>query len=353
MRVAIIGAGLQGRRRAPVLTDFSDTKLTMVTAARLETAQLLAEKMNCEAGQGWETAVRRDDIDAVVVCTPPDSHARISIAAMEHGKHVLCEKPLARTVDEAEAMLRTARASPVRLKCGFNHRHHPAIQRARKLMQEGAIGAPLFLRSRYGICGRPGYEQEWRADTRVVSGGQLMEQGIHVIDLFRWFVGDIQEVSAFTATSHWQMQPLEDNAFVLLRAATGVMASLHSSLTQWKNLFSFEVFGEDGYLIVEGLGGGYGTETLRRGKRAFGEPFQDEVVEFRGGDVSWHEEWKEFAAAIRDGREPLGNGVDGLEALKVVFAAYESAKRREVVSCQEIGRQAKDVLQAQSARSAE
>src|SRR3970282_849604 len=173
MRVAIIGAGLQGRRRAPVLTDFSDTKLTMVTAARLETAQLLAEKMNCEAGQGWETAVRRDDIDAVVVCTPPDSHARISIAAMEHGKHVLCEKPLARTVDEAEAMLRTARASPVRLKCGFNHRHHPAIQRARKLMQEGAIGAPLFLRSRYGICGRPGYEHEGRGGESGRGGGGI------------------------------------------------------------------------------------------------------------------------------------------------------------------------------------
>lgn len=211
------------------------------------------------------------------------------------------------------------------LKCGFNHRHHPGIQQARRWFEEGRAGEPLFVRARYGIGGRPGHEQEWRADPSIVSGGQLMEQGIHVVDLARWFLGDFTQVTAFVETQFWHTAPLEDNAFALFRTATGAVASIHSSLTQWKNLFSFELGGRDGYIAVEGLGGSYGTERAIFGKRDFTAPFAEEIVEYRGEDRSWLEEWKEFAAAIREDREPLGNAADGLEALRLVCAAYEAA----------------------------
>jgi predicted dehydrogenase len=331
MRVGIVGAGLQARRRGPVLLQSPETKLVVVGAAHLESAKHLAARLGCEAAEGWEPVVARDDLDAVIVVTPPHLHAAISLAALRNGMHVLCEKPLARTMDEARAMVAAAETAGRVLKCGFNHRHHPAVQQARRWFEEGRIGEPLFIRARYGIGGRPGYEQEWRADPEIVSGGQLMEQGIHAVDLARWFLGEFSQVTAFAETRFWNTGPLEDNAFALYRTPAGAVASIHSSLTQWKNLFSFELYGRDGYIAVEGLGGGYGTERSIFGKRDFAAPFAEEVVEFRGEDRSWHEEWKEFVAAIEERREPLGSARDGFEAMRLVFAAYEAAKAGRTV----------------------
>jgi predicted dehydrogenase len=287
--------------------------------------------MNCEAAVGWQEIVTRRDIDIILVCTPPDSHAAISISALQHGKHVLCEKPLARTIAEAEAMVEASVSTGLTLKCGFNHRHHPAIEAAHELFQEGALGTPLFGRCVYGIGGRPGYEDEWRADPKVAAGGQFMDQGIHAVDLFRWFFGDFQEVTGLTAAQYWKTSPLEDNGFALLRNPSGVIASIHSSLTQWKNIFQFEVYGSDGYIRVEGLGGGYGTEILVFGKRDFHAPFKEQITEFRGSDRSWFQEWKEFLEAIEEKREPIGNGLDGLSALKVVMAVYKAAATGQLI----------------------
>jgi len=327
VRVGIIGAGLQGGRRGPVVRDFPGTELVTIASAHGKTAKILADRLGCQPTVGWESLVERKDIDAVLVCTPPHLHAAISIAAMKTGKHVLCEKPLAKTIAEAVEMVEASRANGVKLKCGFNHRHHPGIQKAKQWFDDGLIDGANFIRCRYGIGGRPNYEQEWRADPKIVGGGHLMEQGIHGIDLARWFAGDFTAVSCLTATYYWRTQPLEDNAFALYRTAGGVIASIHSSLTQWKNLFSFEIYGENGYISVEGLGGSYGTERAMFGKRDFTAPFGEEVIEFRGEDRSWYEEWKEFVSAIKEEREPLGNGKDGLEALRLVYAAYESARK--------------------------
>ncbi len=331
LRVGLIGAGLQGGRRAPVLKQFPGNELVIVAAAHQEMAERLAKNIGCQATGRWEDVVEREDVDAVLVCTPPHLHAPMSLAAMTRGKHVLCEKPMARTLEEAEAMLAAARTNGVVLKCGFNHRHHPGIQKAREWFDGGVIGELNFIRCRYGICGRPSYEQEWRANPKIVGGGHLMEQGIHAIDLFRWFLGGFTEVTGYTATRFWNMAPLEDNAFALFRTDKRQVASLHSSLTQWKNIFSFELFGQDGYIIIEGLGGGYGTEKLIIGRRAFLEPFREDITEFRGSDRSWAEEWQEFITAIEEKREPLGNGYDGLEAIRLVKAVYQSAQSGCVV----------------------
>lgn len=330
--MGLIGAGLQGWRRAPALEAFPGDQLVVVGSAHLDAAQRLARRMGCQAVEGWRPVVERDDLDAVIVCTPPHLHAEISIAAMERGMHVLCEKPLARTLEEAEAMVQAAERAGVILKCGFNHRHHPAIRQARRWLEEGRIGQPLFLRCRYGIGGRPGYEREWRADPEVVGGGQLMEQGIHAVDLARWFLGEFSQVTAFVETLFWGIAPLEDNAFALYRTADGAVASIHSSLTQWRNLFSLELYGRDGYVLAEGLGSSYGTERAVLGRRDFEAPFGEGVIEFRGEDRSWREEWREFASAVREGRQPLGSGRDGLEAMRLVCAAYEAARQGRALS---------------------
>jgi len=326
---------LQCRRRAPVINACRDAAqkcaLAVIADKTFARAETAAKDFGCAAEKTWQEAVSREDVDIVLVCTPPHVHAEISIAALQSGKHVLCEKPLARSLAEAEAMLAAARNAGKILKCGFNHRHHPAIWQAKKIFDGGELGRPLFGRCRYGICGRPEYEKEWRADPNQAAGGQFIEQGTHAIDLFRWFLGEIKETTGMTANRYFNKQTLDEDGMALFRASTGATAMLHTSITQWKNLFSFEIFGSDGYASVEGLGGSYGTERLMVGRRDFDAPFNESVTEFRGGDISWREEWKEFLSAITEDREPLGNGQDGYKALQIALAAYESEKSGKII----------------------
>jgi predicted dehydrogenase len=331
MRVSIIGAGLQCRRRAPPLVESKDDTLVSISSKEFLHAEAMTRQFNCATDKTWQDTIRRDDVDAVIVCTPPHVHAEISIAAMRANKHVLCEKPLTRTVAESEEMLRVSRETGRVLKCGFNHRHHPAVWEAKKRLDAGELGRPLFARCRYGICGRPGYENEWRADPMEAAGGQLIEQGTHGIDLIRWFMGEIAEVACMTAIHYFKTQTLEDDGFAMFRTVEGGTASLHTSLVQWQNIFSFEVTGDEGYARIEGLGATYGTEHLYLGKRDFTAPFQDKVIQYRGGDLSWRDEWREFRTAIREGREPIGNATDGLAAMRIALTAYEAERQQRVL----------------------
>jgi len=336
VRVVFVGAGLQTRRRAPVVQQSPDDELVAIVGEHDE-HKGVADQFGTAWNTDWRSTVARDDVDAVVVTTPPHLHAEITLAALASGKHVLCEKPLSRTLDEAQAMVDAAARAGRVLKCGFNHRHHPAFAEARRRFELGAFGRPISGRCRYGICGRPGYEHEWRADPARAAGGQFAEQGVHAIDLFRWFLGDLAEVSCMTTIGYFRTQPLDDNGMALFRSADGALAMLHASLTQWQNLFSFEITGEEGYFRVEGLGATYGTEMLYLGKRDFTAPFADEVIQYRGGDVSWQSEWREFKAAVAEQREPMGNGRDGLEAVRATLAAYHAETTRTVVDLRTFG----------------
>ena len=320
------------RRRAPEIKNWKTTELVAVAGQTPELAASAAASMGIEAVPTWQELVQRDDLDIIVVSTPPDVHAEQSIAAMRAGKHVLCEKPLAKTLDEAREMVAVAAETGVTLKCGFNHRHHPAVWKAHELLASGALGTPLFGRCRYGICGRPGYEKEWRADPVRAAGGQYIEQGSHAIDLFRWFMGEVEDVAAMTTLQYFTTQTLDEAGMSIFRMKSGATASLHTTLTQWRNVFSFEIFGTDGYIEVDGLGGSYGLEKLTFGKREFDGPFATEVTEFRGGDISWREEWREFIASLDEGRRPIGDGHDGLVAMEVAMAAYQSEKDRQFKS---------------------
>jgi predicted dehydrogenase len=202
---------------------------------------------------------------------------------------------------------------------------------AHRKFRSGVIGKAVFGRARYGIGGRLGIEKEWRSDPAIVSGGQLMEQGIHVVDLFRWFLGDIARVTGMVSTARWPIAPLEDNGFALLETKDGIVASVHSSLTQWTNLFEFEVYGEKGSLTVRGLGASYGVEELIVSLHNPSAPFSHETIEYRGGDGSWKGEWDEFVAAIDEKRAPLGDGADGLAAMEVVSAVYSASKTGQAV----------------------
>jgi len=328
VNVGIVGAGRQGWRRARAVESFPDDRLVAVADRVAAAAQRLATAYEAATHDDWSSLVDRDDVDAVLVCTPPDSHAEIAVAALERGRHVLVEKPLARSVAEAEPIVAAAHAAFARgVVCavGFNYRHHPAIQQARRWVDEGAIGSLIYARMRHGNAGRQDYASDWRTSALTSGGGELLDQGIHLLDLARWFFGDFTEVRAMLTTSYWPIAPLEDNAFVMLRTAAGQVVQVHASWTEWRNLFSLELFGCDGYVRVEGLGGSYGTESAALGRRDFGTPFSERIIEYRGEDSSWHSEWAAFRAVVVEGRSPEAGVHDGLAALTLAARAYEGA----------------------------
>jgi predicted dehydrogenase len=309
----------------PALRAHSGTEVRFVAGKGGDAAKLAAEA-SATALDDWTHAVTHPEVDAVIICTPPDLHLEIATAALSAGKHVLCEKPLTRTARDAARLHRLSRVHGAILKCGFNHRYHPAVAKAHEIFSSGALGTALFGRAIYGIGGRPGCENEWRSDPTRAAGGQLMEQGIHLIDLFRWFFGDFAFVSGAVSSLAFPIAPLEDSGFALLQRRDGVCASIHSTLAQWKNRFVFEVYGTAGYVEVTGLGGSYGSETLVFGKRDHYAPFAETVTEFRGRDISWDAEWANFVGAVQGGETLLGSSHDGVAAMVLIEAAYESAR---------------------------
>jgi predicted dehydrogenase len=266
--------------------------------------------------------VARDDVDLVIVSTTNDHLAPVTFEAVRRGKHVLVEKPAARNAAELAPVAEAARAAGVVVKVGFNHRFHPALRKAHELLTAGEIGPLLYVRARYGHGGRLGYDREWRADPEVAGGGELLDQGVHLIDLARWFAGDFAEVRGHTATYFWDM-PVEDNGFLMLSTAGGRTAWLHASCTEWKNLFCFEVFGRQGKLQIDGLGGSYGIERLSfyRMLPQMGPP-ETTIWEYPGEDASWRDEFAHLLDCVAGRRTPLGTLDDALAALEVVGRVY-------------------------------
>lgn len=328
LKVGIIGCGVIGSRRAKIVNSSTNSKIVAVADIDLSKAKSLGEQLNCEYFDDWNKIISRNDVDAVVIATTNNNLAKISYEAAVRKKHVFCEKPLGRTIEEVRIAVEEAARQKIIFKTGFTLRFHPGIQKIRSIVDSGAIGKILFIRCRYGITGRPGYEKEWRAAREISGGGELIDQGIHVLDLFRWFLGDFSSVCGSIGTLFWNMQ-VEDNAFAILTTSSNQIASLHVSWTQWNNIFSFEIFGSEGYTIMEGLGGAYGTEKVILGKKSPPDkwPPEEEVMLFEYPELSWEKEWKEFVSSIKNRREPSGSGMDGLAALKLVFKIYDFCKK--------------------------
>jgi predicted dehydrogenase len=320
LNIGIIGCGAVGLKRAQSLAG---VRLAYCVDTELPRACHAASfSHGCSYGTDWRELMDRADIDAVVIATPQDSQVEMMRAAISAGIHVLVEKPAARHVDELRGLPQLAAKHNVRVRVGFNHRYHRAFQQARRLVDAGSLGPLLFLRARYGHGGRIGYAGEWRAQPHRSGGGELIDQGVHLIDLARWFLGDFVEVDGFAHTYFWDM-PVDDNGFMLLKTATKQAAFMHVSCTEWKNTFSWELYGRDGKLQVDGLGGSYGVEKLSWYKNLpeMGPP-ETTIWEYPMADNSWETEMTEFLQDIRSGREPSAGLHDAIAALTVVEKIY-------------------------------
>lgn len=316
MRVAIIGCGLIGQKRARGLPQGWSVALCCDQVR--ERAENLARLYpGAQVTTEAESATASSDVDLVMVATTHDVLAPLAARAAGAGKHVLLEKPGARLADELDPVVNAARSTGALVRVGFNHRYHRAFRKARAILDTGALGEPMFVRARYGHGGRPGYEREWRAVPDVSGGGEAIDQGVHLIDLARWFLGDFVDVQGAAPTFYWNM-PVEDNAFFLLRTARGHVAFLHASWTEWKNLFSFEYSGRCGKLEITGLGGSYGTERLAYYHMLpeMGPP-ETTIYEYPAADDSWEAEMADFSEDIRLRRTPSPGIADAQAALRV------------------------------------
>jgi predicted dehydrogenase len=299
--------------------------------ADLDAAQAhqLASSIAANATTDWHAAIQSSDIDLVVVSTPTKFHIEPTILALKAGKHVLCEKPLARSAAEAAEACELAERRRLVLKTGFNYRYMAHVRKSKELIDAKLLGPLYFLRCRYGHGGRPGYEKYWCTDRDLSGGGVLLEQGIHILDLVRHLLGEPTQVLAQTSRHFWNFPEVEDNCFLLLKVANSMSAQIHVSWTQWVNIFSLEIFGRDGYLHLTGRDGHYGPQKLVWGKRqtSHGRP-DEQVFEFPLPDDSWAREWEDFIDAVQTGRKPMGDTTDSMKTLELVEAAYQSSTQQ-------------------------
>ncbi|MBO9407294.1 Gfo/Idh/MocA family oxidoreductase [Shimia sp. R9_1] len=271
----------------------------------------------------------------VVVCSVPNIFIPdLVCTALSHGKHVFCEKPPGRNSSDVQKMITAERAAGGSvLKFGFNHRVHDAIEEAQKLLSAGTMGDLYFMRGVYGKAGGPDYAKNWRNDPEQSGGGILIDQGIHMLDLFQMFAGNFCDIQSFVQRKFWTEVPVEDNAFALMKTPQGVVASLHSSATQWQHTFRLELYLRNGFISVDGIlsaSGSYGAEVLNIAINRLdssGNPSPNpELQEIRfTQDLSWNKEVAEFYDAVVHGKPiKCGTSQQALDVMQLVEAIYQA-----------------------------
>lgn len=321
MKFAIIGCGLIGNKRARYLPD-----LNYACDVNIDAAISLAKKFkNCTATSNLHDVIN-SDVEVVFVSVSNFSLYPTALSLIQAGKHVLLEKPGAISSEQLESLEKIREKSGSLVRIGYNHRYHRAFLKLRELMKSTNFGEFMFLRARYGHGGRVGYDKEWRANPNFSGGGELIDQGVHLIDLSQIFLENFQSIEGHVDTYFWNMT-VDDNAFVNLRNEKGNTAWLHVSCTEWKNTFSLEIYGKNAKFHWEGLGGSYGVEKLTHYQMLpeMGPP-ETTVYEFPFEDNSWKIEMEEFFDDIKTNRIPIPGLKEGIVTLKTVEKIYDNCK---------------------------
>lgn len=330
LRTAIIGMGKMGRIRKRELDAHPGFEVVGLCDLYEDLADEFPHLTFCRQ---WEKMLRID-LDAVFVCTYNNISPDIVCAVLNKGCHVFCEKPPGSSVKDVKRIISDENAAEGKiLKFGFNHRFHYAIMEAKAIIDSGRYGRILWARGIYGKAGGLFFESDWRSDKKLAGGGILLDQGIHMLDLMLYLLGDFVEIKSFVENTYWKKLALEDNAFVLMKTADGKIAMVHSSANHWKHKFSLDIFMEDGYLCVNGLitsTRSYGEESITFAQKqfedeaqAFGRP-REETIYFDRDD-SWHLELEEFYECIIGSKTNFhGNSEDALKVMQLVEKIYQS-----------------------------
>ena len=315
---AVIGCGRMGLRRIDLVKNHPQAELRCVEDYDNEIARKVGTEVGCDYCSGWESAVSRPDVDCVIVSVPNKFHCDIVIAALEGGKHVFCEKPLARNSIEAQGMVEAAERSQRFLKVGSNLRYFPSVLKAKELLDGNEIGEVLFAR---GWIGHSGWQiGTWYSNAEIIGGGTLLDNGCHLVDLYRWFLGEVESCIGFVSTSLWPISPLEDNAMATFKFTNSKMAFLQSSWTEWAGYVYLEIYGTEGFIRIDNRGQSCITTLGYRDGRITVFDYSQEPR------MSYVLEFNDYVTAIRHDRQPLPSGLDGLRAVQMAHAVYRSAQ---------------------------
>jgi predicted dehydrogenase len=326
LKVGIAGYGIVGKRRRACIDRNPYTELVAVCDRSFEDNGISPD------GVRHYTDYRnllQEKLDVLIVCLTNEIAPEVTIAGIEAGLHVFCEKPPGRNVEDIVRVIQSERKQPrCKLMYGFNHRYHDSVQDALKLIRSGELGRIINMRGVYGKSKLITFNQpDWRTRRDIAGGGVLLDQGIHMVDLMRLFAGEFTEVHSFVSNNHWGYE-VEDNAYALMRTAEGVVGMLNSSATQWRHRFNLDINMERGSLILGGILSGtksYGAETLTVAmvdhQNDNGDP-KEQLTRYNR-DPSWEEEINRFVESIRTD-EPIqsGSSLDALNTMKLVYKIY-------------------------------
>lgn len=325
LKVGIIGYGTMGKIRKSAILELAKAELVAISEPNLPL------DFNEYPNLSHDEIINHSEVNIILVCTPNFLNKKLTIDALNAGKHVFCEKPPAFTGAEVLEIRDVEKNSGKKLMYGFNHRHHDSIIKMKELIESGEYGKVLWSRGRYGKSVTKDYFNQWRSKKELAGGGILIDQGIHMLDLFLYLSGDYDTVKAEVSNLYWQMD-VEDNAFVILKdSKTGKVASLHSTMSQWRHLFSLEIFLEKGYMVLNGLitsTMSYGEEVLSVAKNRSTAPaatWKDEVITKYNINNSWRYEMEHFFDAIENNNPVIiGNSDDAFKLMTIVDEVYKS-----------------------------
>jgi len=323
-KVGIIGYGRMGKIRHQAIDEVGFAEVIAISEPSIGNDYKTIPNLT------HEEIIQHPDIDVIIVCTPNFLNKELTIRSLKAGKHVFCEKPPCFTAKDMAEIIKAEKKSGKKLMYGFNHRHHDSIIQMKEIVDNKEYGKILWMRGRYGKSVTSDYFNEWRAKKELSGGGIVIDQGIHMLDLFLYLGGDFDTVKAEVSNLFWNLE-VEDNAFVILKNSdNGMVANLHSTMTQWRHLFSLEVFMEKGYMVLNGLitsTMSYGEEVLSIAKNRSEAPaatWKDEVKTQYVNNNSWRYEMEHFFNAIsNDTPVKIGNSSDAMKLMKIIDKIYE------------------------------
>jgi len=325
LKIGIAGYGVVGKRRR----QFIDEHPNLVTTAVSD----ISFRKNGAMPDGVKfyntyEGLFNEKLDVLFVSLPNYLAAEATIAGLEHGLHVFCEKPPGRTVQDIKKVIEIEKKNPhLKLKYGFNHRYHASVKEAKKVIESNQYGEIINIRGVYGKSNIIPFDKGWRSERKYAGGGILLDQGIHMLDMIRYFAGDFEEIKSFVSNSYWH-HDVEDNAYAIMRNRQGCVAMLHSTATQWQHKFRLEITLKDALLELSGILSGtksYGDERMKIIPKKDGSAIGSflEITNSYLNDNSWQCEIDEFADIIVNNKEvENGNSTDALKVMELLFNIY-------------------------------
>jgi len=320
LKFAVVGCGRIGSRRVQTILDNPDAELVCVADTEDGIAKAMGEKAGCKYYLDYCEAISHPDVNCVVIATPNKSHAPASIAASKNGKHVFCEKPLARNTEEATSMVKAALENDVSLTVSSNLRYFPSMRKAKELLNDSAIGETLFLRGWIGHARQQLKIPAWFSDIEVTGGGVLLDNGYHLLDISRWFLGEVEGCIGRISTTYWPIAPQEDNGFGIFEFENGKTALIQASWIEWVGYMYMEVYGTEGYIQIDNRNPSCKTV---HGDKDGSETIYDYSQQ---PPVSFALEFNNYIKTILSHQQPLPSGFDGLRVLQMIYGVYESSR---------------------------